>query len=193
MKARSLIVAFFLTISLCVSSVAHASGISIHDTGSDVSPGFSSEFEGDGEMIAPVPILLPGRIDRPLGVVQEGEYQGLRYKVVEEPVVPVRTSGTAQPNMKVGAGKFIYLYVDTAEFNGLSTAGGYAYTGVVCGMLATVTGIGGLACGAITQGIFAYVRTKSAPKSNQCGEIKLAWVGFGPVGYKVINKPCNKI
>lgn len=53
--------------------------------------------------------------------------------------------------------------------------------------------VGGIACAAVTQGIFAYVRTRDAPGRNQCGEIKLSWVGFGPVGYKVINKPCNKI
>lgn len=125
-------------------------------------------------------------------IIDFGEYQGLKYKVVSES--PVYPPGTVVPNMKVGAGKFLYLYVNKAEFNGLSTAAGAAYSGAVCGAIGTATSlVGGVACTAITQGIFAYVRTRDAPNVNQCGEIKLMWGVFAPVGYKVINKPCSKV
>lgn len=191
MRSRNLLAAMILSLSLCISSVAQATDISIPEDSSLNTVETSSESEGYSAqgLVEPIQIPVLDRIGRERGVIDEGEYEGIRYRVVVEPAA----SGLAQPNIKVGAGKFIYLYVNTAEFNGLSTAGGAAYTGVVCGMLMTVTGVGGIACAAVTQGIFAYVRTRDAPGRNQCGEIKLSWVGFGPVGYKVINKPCNKI
>ncbi|WP_148304039.1 ubiquitin family protein [Actinotignum schaalii] len=119
----------------------------------------------------------------------------LRWKVTKEPSQELSLMGREQgyaPQFRVTAGWYLYLYLNSVEYNRLGSAVGGALGGAICSALG-VTGVGGLACATVIGALAAYIAEKDTPGPNQCGELRLAWGAFIPVGYKVIDRPCNKI
>ncbi|MBS5748402.1 hypothetical protein [Actinotignum sp. GS-2025b] len=119
----------------------------------------------------------------------------LRWKVTKEPSQELSLMGREQgyaPQFRVTAGWYLYLYLNSVEYSRLVDVAGGVIGGSICSALAA-TVVGGIACGTVIASIISYLAERGAPGPNQCGELRLSWGVFTPVGYKIINRPCNEI
>ena len=119
----------------------------------------------------------------------------LRWKVTKEPSQELSVMGREQgyaPQFRVTAGWYLYLYLNTDEHKAIGGVTGRVLGSAICGALG-VTGVGGIACASVIGGRAGYLMGKGAPGPNECGELRLLWGAFTPVGYKIINRPCNEI
>lgn len=119
----------------------------------------------------------------------------LRWEVTKESSQELSLMGREQgyaPQFRVTAGWYLYLYLNTDEHKRIGMAVGGVLGNAICGSLG-VTGVGGLACVTVLATFSRYLMEKGAPGPNQCGELRLLWGAFTPVGYKIINRPCNEI
>ncbi|VEI13064.1 hypothetical protein [Trueperella bialowiezensis] len=116
------------------------------------------------------------------------ESHGLRYRISSEN----GRFGEIRPNLHVGAGKFLYIYMNPSDFavfaGGALGASGYG----LCALLAP-SGVGAAACAVIVGAIYSYLAYEASPSAGQCGELKLIWGAFTPAGYKIINRPCSEL
>lgn len=96
-----------------------------------------------------------------------------------------------QPFVTVGAGWYLYIYLNTADVNYLATLTAGGVTTAICYFAGVVTLVGSLACGVIGSVVWSVV-TSFAPISRPgyCLQLKFNWGIFNLAGEQWVRRNC---
>jgi hypothetical protein len=92
------------------------------------------------------------------------------------------------PQVRVGAGWYLYVYLNRGDFHWLLGLGYAAASAALCAILAP-TIAGAIACGVVAYIIWSVVESQSPPWYGYCLEIRINWWGT-LAGPKWVRRTC---
>ncbi|MGV1010501.1 MAG: hypothetical protein ACOYBY_18190, partial [Dermatophilaceae bacterium] len=96
--------------------------------------------------------------------------------------------GTASPQVSVGLGWYVYIYLNAGNINWLRGLGYTAATGALCALLVE-TVVGAIACGVAAYIVYTIFYRPTVLPSGYCIEYKFTY-GGSFVGSKLVRRSC---
>lgn len=105
-------------------------------------------------------------------------------------VAPLPTSGSVTPNFSVGAGWFIYVYLNNSDINYLIRLSSVAATAALAALIvAAGYGLTGAVAGAMAGYIIGNLKPYRYLAPGRCAQFKFLWIGTVPVGANNVKCP----
>lgn len=139
----------------------------------------------------PTAIALPAGSTVNLGAIRTVDGHSLTVELVNAATGQHITAASrhgASPQIRVGAGWYLYVYLNRGDFHWLLGLGYAAASAALCSILAP-TIAGAIACGVVAYIIWSVVESQSPPWNGYCVEIKINWWG-GLAGTKWVHRNC---